>query len=198
MRGTPVIASDLGTFDRAFRRVCGAFRVRLKADEAEDLSRTYFKILEAYPLDRVLLVGKAIVSTSRRFPLAADWVAELDATAGTVAPADRRQMTTAEVDEYEAAARAHWEGPECACAACSAAQTTDRPLRYVPTLATFDDDERAYNARRQLVQVVGHWAHGDELRRWYEARSRFYASAPRRFRRALRLVAAGREPGVEG
>ena len=66
--------SDFGTFERAFGRVCGAFRLRFKANEAEDLTRTYFRLLEPYPLDRVLLAGKQCMSTSRKFPLAADWV----------------------------------------------------------------------------------------------------------------------------
>jgi hypothetical protein len=53
--------------------------------------------------------------------------------------------------------------------------------------------------RRQRVEVVGHWAHGDELRRWYAARAACLASAkkyPRLVRRVLALVA--REPGEEG
>jgi hypothetical protein len=192
-----VIDSDRVTFARAFQRVCGAFRLRFKANEAEDLTTTYFKILEPYPLDRVLLAGKQCMTVSRKFPLAADWVAAVvDLSDRT--PSDVRQMTIDELDEHEAAERARWEDAPCSCVACVRANVGQSPLRFVPTHATFSEDERAFNPRRQAVQIVGHWAHGEELGRWYDARARFYASAPKRFRRVLALVGATREPGMEG
>ena len=192
-----MIESDRATFDSAFRRVCGAFRLRFKATEAEDLTRTYFKILEPYPLDRVLLAGKQCMTTSRKFPLAADWVAAVADLALSASPLDVRQMTTDELDEHEAAERARWDGQPCLCVACVRANVDDRPLRFVPTHATFSEDERAFNPRRKHVQVVGHWAHGEELLRWYVARAAFYASAPKKFRRVLAFVGA-REPGEDG
>lgn len=193
-----MIDTDFGTFERAFGRVCGAFRLRFKANEAEDLTRTYFKILEPYPLDRVLLAGKHVMTVSRKFPLAADWVAAVADLAVSASPLDVRQMTTDELDEHEAAERARWDGQPCLCVACVRANVDDRPLRFVPTHATFSEDERAFNPRRKHVQVVGHWAHGEELLRWYAARATFYASAPKKFRRVLALVGAAREPGMEG
>ena len=192
-----MIDSDFGTFERAFGRVCGAFRLRFKANEAEDLTRTYFKILEPFPLDRVLLAGRNVMSVSRKFPLAADWVSAVVALTDHT-PLDVRQMTTDELDEHEAAERARWENAPCSCVACVRANVGQSPLRFVPTHATFSDDERAFNPRRHAVQIVGHWAHGEELGRWYTARARFYASAPKKFRRVLALVGAGREPGIEG
>lgn len=193
-----MIESDFGTFERAFGRVCGAFRLRLKATELEDLTRTYFRILEAYPLDRVLLAGKACMARSKKFPLAADWIDVLTAVDGSAAPPDVRQMTTIELAEHEQAERARWEGQPCLCVACVRANIDHRPLRFVPTHATFDDDERAFNPHRKVVQIVGHWAHGDELARWYTAREAFYASVPRRLRRRLLQLVAVREPGMEG
>ncbi len=192
-----MIDTDFGTFERAFGRVCGAFRLRFKANEAEDLTRTYFKILEPYPLDRVLLAGKHVMTVSRKFPLAADWVAAVADLAVSASPLDVRQMTTDELDEHEAAERARWDGQPCLCVACVRANVDDRPLRFVPTHATFSEDERAFNPRRKHVQVVGHWAHGEELLRWYAARATFYASAPKKFRRVLALVGAAREPGCD-
>ena len=70
-------------------------------------------------------------------------------------------------------------------------------MRFVPTHATFDTYERAWDRRRKVVQIVGHWAHGAELARWYEARAAFYACAPKRLRRTLALIGE-REPGEEG
>jgi hypothetical protein len=189
--------SDFGTFDRAFRRVCGAFRLRLKATELEDLTRTYFRILDAHPLDRVLLAGKACMTRGHKFPLAADWIDVLTTPDG-VAPPDVRQMSTVELAEHDAAERARWEGEPCVCVACVRANVDHRPLRFVPTHATFDTDERAFNPYRKVVQIVGHWAHGEELVRWYTARDAFYACVPRRLRRRLRQLVAVREPGMEG
>ena len=172
--------SDFGTFERAFGRVCGAFRLRFKATEAEDLTRTDVRLLEPYPLDRVLLAGKQCMTTSRKFPLAADWVAAVAALTDST-PSDVRQMSTDELDEHEAAERARWDGQPykaSLCVACVRANVDDQPLRFVPTHATVTEDERAFNPRRKHVQTVGHWAHGEELLRWYVARAAFYAECP--------------------
>jgi hypothetical protein len=193
-----VTESDFGTFERAFGRVSGAFRLRFKANEAEDLTRTYFRILEAHPLPLVLLAVKHLLSVSRKFPLAADWVAAVQALETGHQPADVRQMTTDELDEHEAAERARWEGAPCSCVACVRANVGQSPPRFVPTHATADTYERAYNPQRHQVQIVGHWVHGAELAAWYRARAACYASAPTRYRRALSLVGAGRDPGMEG
>jgi hypothetical protein len=189
--------ADYGTFDRAFRRVVGAFRLRLKATELDDLSRTYFRMLDGHPLDRVLFAGKACITSSRKFPLAADWIAELTATRA-IAPPDVRHLSVDELDEYDAAERARWERPPCGCGECVRAGVDDRPGRFVPTWAAAEVDERGFDPRRRLVHAVGHWAHGAELAAWYDARDRFYRSAPRKFRHVLRALAAVREPGEEG
>lgn len=48
-------------------------------------------------------------------------------------------------------------GQPCNCLECQAAGVTDKPIRFVPA------DEFHQKA---------HWAHGEELRRWYEAYER--------------------------
>ena len=188
--------SDRGTFDRAFGRVYGAFRLKFKGNEAEELTQTYFKLLEAYPLSDVLVAGKRLMTVRSKFPMPADWIMTLDAMAGSRAqtPADVRQMTTTDCDVYASAEAARWEGGPCGCAACVTAGSP--PIRYVPTCATADTYEQAYNPRTQRVQIVGHWAHGAELAAWYRARAACFASAPPRFRRVLALVS--RDVGVEG
>lgn len=184
--------TDFGTFDRAFGRVCGAFRLKLKPSDAEELTRTYFRVLEPFPLEEVLLAGKKCLAKHRKFPPAADWIAELTAPrATTPAGADVRQMGAFELEEYERAERLRYEDEPCGCADCLQAGVDHRLLRYVPTLIG-GIEERALNPHRKAVQVVGHWAHGEELRRWYEARDRFFALAPagiaRLFRRRDRRV----------
>lgn len=178
--------TDFGTFERAFGRVCGAFRLKLKGTEREELTRTYFRVLESFPLEEVLLAGKKCITTYRKFPPAADWIATLAAPrVTTAAGADVRQMGAFELEEYERAERRRYEDDPCGCGDCVQAGVDHRLLRFVPTLFG-DVEERAFNPRRKAVQVVGHWAHGEELQRWYDARDRFFAVAPVGIARLLR------------
>jgi hypothetical protein len=191
-----MLDADYDTFERAFRRLCGVYSRKFKTPkEADELIESYYKNLRPFPLDCVLAAGKQWMTTSRKFPFVVDWIDLITATAPGSTGADVRQMTVDEVEDYEAAARARWEGPVCDCAACVGV-AANRPLRFVPTHATCDTYERAFNPRKAAVQVVGHWAHGGELAAWYRARAACYASAPRRVRRVLALMV--REPGEEG
>jgi hypothetical protein len=196
--------TDFSTFDRAFGRVCGAYRLKVKPTEAEELTRTYFKVLEAWPLDAVLVAGKKAMAKCRTFPKVADWIAELPATRERTAPADVRHMTTDEMDAHERAAAKRYEDDPCACPDCFNAFIHERPIRFVPTLVSLlaDDDERAFNTRRNQIEVIGHWAHGAELARWYQARDHFFALAETmpRIGRLVTFTRAilEREPGMEG
>jgi len=169
---------DFSTFDRAFRRVCGAFRLKLKPVEVEELTRTYFRVLESYPLEEVLRAGKTCLTKSRKFPRPADWIAEL-AGALPPCPKDQRQMTLAEMDDLDRAKRLRYRDHPCLCSDCCRAGVDERELRFVPTLRLDEEEERAFNPRRNGPEVVGHWAHGEELRRWYEARGNFYEAVCR-------------------
>jgi hypothetical protein len=189
---------DRGTFDRAFRRVCGAFRLKVKDGEIEELSRTYFRILETAPLDDVLAAGKTCLATSRKFPKPAEWLAALPA-APIAAAADTRVMGTTERLEYARAEALRYEDAPCGCLLCQEADVTQRPLRFVPDeiLGVLD---KAFDTERNRTVVTGHWAHGAELVAWYMARDAFFASAPRRgpMARVLAFIGGEREPGEEG
>jgi hypothetical protein len=195
---------DFVTFDRAFGRVCGAYRLKVKPTEAEELTRTYFKVLDAWPLDDVLAAGKKCMAKCKRFPAVADWVAELPATVAHVAPAELRLMSVDEMDAHERAAAMRYQDEACGCPSCFNAFVHERPLRFVPTLVSLVDDtyERAFNTRRHQVEVLGHWAHGEELARWYAARDHFFGLGKTmpRLRRLVALTRAilEREPGMEG
>lgn len=190
--------ADYATFDRAFRRVCGVFRLKLKDAELEDLTRTYFKILDQAPLDDVLEAGKRAIATSKTFPKPVDWLAALPVP--IVEARDYRVMREDEREDYARAERLHFAGDPCGCLLCQAAGT-DRPLRFVPT--EVDETgrlERAVDSVRNRVLVVGHWAHGAELVAWYAAKARCFASVPRSMPKLLLAMAAlvEREPGEEG
>jgi hypothetical protein len=195
---------DFVTFDRAFGRVCGAYRLKVKPTEAEELTKTYFKVLEPWSLEAVLAAGKLVMAKCKRFPSISEWVAELPTVTMATPPADLRVMSVDEMDVHERAAAMRYEDDPCGCPACFAAWIHERPIRFVPTLVSLFEDayERAFNTRRNQAEIIGHWAHGDELARWYAARDHFFGLAetmPRlgrlvTFTRAL----LEREPGMEG
>jgi hypothetical protein len=196
---------DFATFEKAFGRVITAFRLKLPPQERDDLTRTYFKILDAHPIDHVITAGKRCIETLRTFPKAADWLGELSRTAAPTCPADRRTMSVDEADELARAHALAYEEPPCFCVLCYAAGLTNRPLRYVPTEFGPDEVERAFNPRTSRLEIVGHWAHGEELARWYAARDVFFAlrrRAPRTLFDALAVivgeVVGERQPGEEG
>jgi hypothetical protein len=70
----------------------------------------------------------------------------------------------------------------------------------VPDFTDLDRPERAFDHVRHRLVHVGHWAHGDELARWYAARAACFASVARSspIARALAVLVPEREPGEEG
>ena len=154
----------------------------------------------------MLEAGKVLATTSRSFPKPADWIETIetrrrqrDSRALLPAP-DRRQMSQAEAAELARAKLMHFSDLPCGCAACFNAQVDDRPLRFVPTVDDRGHNERALNPQTNAVEMAGHWAHGDELARWYTARDECYAQwrAVGRPRPFPTLTLVSREPGEEG
>lgn len=193
---------DFPNFEQSFRRLMSTFRLRLKPAQFEELTRNYFKILDTANVEDVLAGAKKCLASCRRFPTPADWLLALPvSTAGTAEAKDIRVMSADETAEYHRAERLRYEDAPCSCLLCQSAHVTHHPLRFVPE---FLDDEhttvKAFDNVRNRIVSVGHWAHGDELGRWYVARAKFFASVPRSgpVRRALALVGQAREPGEEG
>jgi hypothetical protein len=188
---------EYGTFDRAFRRVSGAFRLKVREGELETLSRTYFRVLDYAPLEDVLAAGKTCLASCRRFPKVAEWVAALPAPPIVTVAADLRVLPTPEREAYDRAEALRYQDDPCSCWACQDAGVTDRPVRFVPDEVNGVLD-RAIDTVRNRIVITGHWAHGDELARWYVARDAFFASAPRRTPIARALLAlVSREPGED-
>jgi hypothetical protein len=184
---------EFGTFDRAFRRVCGAFRLRLTLLELEELSRTYFRVLADASLEDVLTAGKTCLQTYTRFPKPAEWAAALPAPPVAVT-ADLRVMATPEREAYARAEALRYQDAPCWCVDCQDAGVTDRPLRFVPDEVNGVLDHAIDTVRNRIV-ITGHWAHGDALARWYVARDAFFACLTPTQRHKFALVYSGREPG---
>jgi hypothetical protein len=202
-----MLEDDFSTFDRAFKRLAGLFRLRVIGAALDELSRSYFKILEAGELHDVLEAGKVCVQTRRVFPKPVDWLEALPKPNPTPRHQDDAigSLSHPEAIDWQRAESLRWEDTPCACVACQMAGMSATPLRFVPETVAVDDlrDRRMRDPIRNRIVVAGHWAHGDELARWYAARARFFsvwvpAVARRRMAPELALVHAGREPGEEG
>lgn len=193
---------DFTAFDQTVARMDAAFGQKMKPKARVALTSVYFQALAAYDIDAVVAAGQRCLTTLSGFPKIVDWLAEVATKTPTVCPADRRQMGVDELDVHERAAARGYEDDPCTCGWCEASGVEDKPLRFVPTLVRGDEHEVAFNPRHHKVEVVGHWAHGEELRRWYVARDRFFAlkrRAPRALLIAVEsLVGVTREPGEEG
>jgi hypothetical protein len=188
---------DREKFDEAFSRLVTAFRLKLKAADLDTLAQTYFRVLApCWSIDEVLAGGRVCLEKHRRFPKVADWLAELPSRSPSpTRSTDHRWMTADEMEAHDRAAHLAYQDHPCDCRGCVAAGVSDKPLRFVPN----DDGERAYHARRQQVEDVGHWAHGDQLARWYAARETFFNKlrTSTRYPRVVELV-RDREPGEDG
>lgn len=206
--------ADYGTFERAFRRLSGAFRLKVKPEQMDELIRSYFKVLESASIEDVMAAGKVCISRCRRFPLPVEWLEALPAgPVGKAEAADVRVMSVDESTAYVRAERLRYGDVPCECLACQAAGVDTKPLRFVPDVLD-GHDERAMCPAKNAIVTVGHWAHGDELARWYAMRDAFYALYTRAFPKKTRLgftyvppphapsrpelVSVGREPGEEG
>jgi hypothetical protein len=190
---------DFAPFAQAFGRLMTLFRLKLRPAERDELTRTYFKLLEPHDIADVVDAGARCAKKNRTFPKPVDWLAEL-APVPASCPQDRRQMRADEIDALEWATAMRYQDQPCLCAECVRAGIDDQPLRYVPTEIGDDELERAFNPRNGRVEVVGHWAHGDELARWYRARAAFYATwrrAPRTLAYAVAVIVGEREPGSD-
>lgn len=195
---------DYAPFASAFGRVMTAFRLKLPATDRDELTRTYFNLLADRDLEDVMAAGQRCVKKHKTFPKPVDWLGELSrTTTAATRPSDVRAMALAEADDLARAAALRWEDQPCLCQDCVRAGVDDRPLRFVPAEVGPDVDayERAFNARLGVVELVGHWAHGEELARWHAARDAFYAlkqKAPRTLFDAVARILGDREPGMEG
>jgi hypothetical protein len=187
-----VLESDSAAFETALKRLSGGLQRKWKPDEWRGTVEIYFDALKHADLADVLSAIPVLQARSR-WPKVGDWIALLPKP---IVPTGERVMRPPEAAEYLRAHRLHWQDDPCGCRDCFQAGVSDKPLRFVPDFLADDTEARAYHPTFGRVVTTGHWAHGDELRRWYVAKAAFMASAPAPYRRALQLVT--RDVGEEG
>jgi hypothetical protein len=86
-------------------------------------------------------------------------------------------MTERESQEHRRAEQRGYEDEPCGCDLCQQAGVTHRYLRFVPEWNADGRDRRVRDPLSDRTVVAGHWAHGEELRRWYVAKEAFWTKA---------------------
>lgn len=191
--------SDFDAFESAFKRLSGVYAWKGKPSEMHARMREYFDGLRVAPLADVLTAAQTCRDTLKHFPKIVEWRAKLP-TPDTAKPAAARWMGHDEALEYVRAERHCWHTDPCSCLACQAAGVEDRPLRYVPEFDRDDHEIEVWCGLKHEMVVAGHWAHGDELARWYAGHARWLAAfaALKPYAKVLTFIGAEREPGEEG
>ena len=166
--------TDSAKFHHAFLRLVAMLpRERPRDKDLKSVEESYFKVLlRKNSIDEVIAAGLTVAETFTKFPTAAEWLSAMSGHgAGQVA--DRREMTQAEAAMHRRAQELHYTDEPCACRHCVSAGVSDRPLRFVPDSRDDSRDERAIDptTQREVIVGPGHWARGEELRKYYNARA---------------------------
>lgn len=173
MRRCVVLDSDLPAFQRVVAQLAG---VCAKAPGA-DATPALFRLLQRYDFVDVARAADVWAQGHKFFPTAADWIASVR----TVPKGEPLlQMSSDEAAENIHAERLHCVSDPCCCRECTEAGVTDLPIRFVPNEDRFGEYEKRVIESREVLR--GHWAHGRELARWYQAKTacyqKFYETFP--------------------
>lgn len=145
------------------------FPKRMEASELREMDASYFKALRRFSLHQVQVGAEIWVQRGKYFPKPAEWIEAIPRREPTP---DIPTMSDDQAHAYRRAEALRYEDQPCYCEACRRADITDKPLRFVPE---FDARDRAVQMRLDdRVVTAGHWAHGAELARWYQAKGSFY------------------------
>lgn len=201
-----------------FKDLVRVFPFRGTEKDQQHAGSAYFKALKRFPLDLVAAGAEKYIATNKHFPKPVEWQAYIPARRQTVAD-EVVEMTADEAREWHRADVLRYEDAPCICRVCTAAGIHTRPIRYVPERTADDVERKVLDPTTNKVVTAGHWAHGEELVRWYRAKEHFWTEArkwqrshampattgygPRTVKQRIdaafdRPVVADREPGEEG
>jgi hypothetical protein len=163
--------ADLFPFLAIFRDLLAVFPKRLDENEINVMAKSYFTALRRFSVPEIQAGADAWMQRGKFFPKPAEWresIPRASRDAIVLSP-----INESEAAEYLAAERKGWEGEPCDCRMCQSAGVTHRFLRYVPEVDGYGLNAKGLIGTRTIVR--GHWAHGEELARWYEAHDAFWA-----------------------
>lgn len=163
---------ELGTFTDIFDGLTRIFPWRGGAGERADVIVRYMKALSRFTLPQVRAGAEACENQLKKFPRPAEWI-ELIPSRLFESPLP--VMDRHEIAEWTDARDKRWNGDPCSCPQCRAAGVEHRLLRFVP-----ESDQNGMDCNAKIgdrVVTRGHWAHGEELARWYAAKDAFWTEA---------------------
>jgi len=164
-----VTDSELFAFMATFRSLTRVFPLRGEEHEINDVGASYFKAFHRFPLGAIQAGADRWIEQGKRFPKPAEWI---DAIPRRTTEPPMETLSADDAAIWLQAEQMRWEDAPCICRECVAADVTEKPLRFVPEFTANDTDRRVKLGER--VVTAGHWAHGQELARWYRARADFY------------------------
>lgn len=183
-------SSELTAFAEIFNGLARMLMTRRFDDgERERMISDYFRALRSYPFEGVRSAAEVLAQRAKHFPKPVEWI---DAIPRADQFADVPSMTRDDAAEHRRAHVMGYEDAPCECQSCRQANVSHLPLRFVPEL---DSDDRPVFVRdmdSQRVVTAGHWAHGHELRRWYDAKAQCFAMADGFQQRVVALIGARR------
>lgn len=162
-------ANEEREFGALFLKLRNVFNLRGDKADVREAMQVYFRVLRLFTLRQVEAASDVWITRGARFPKPSEWLDAIPRTPG----AGLLPMHDDDAREYHRACDLYYEDEPCYCHLCKAAGVSHRMLRYVPDTDSDDRDVRMRIGDRVVVR--GHWAHGEELHRWYAARDRFLA-----------------------
>jgi hypothetical protein len=159
--------ADVDAFTETFNRLRAVFPLRADKAELNHIVRLYFRALERFAIEDVDAGADAWTNQGTRFPKPAEWIAAVPRNGVRRYP----ELSDDEAAEHRAAIAAQYVGDPCTCYDCRQAGVTHRLLRHVPLEGA--DGKDLLGILDGRVVTRGHWLHGEELARWYEARDAY-------------------------
>ena len=162
--------SETTVFVDICKALMRVFPKRLEEFERAQLHRDYFKALRRFSVSQVQAGAEAWMQRGKYFPKPAEWIDAIPQRREVAV--EYPAMTEQESREYRRAEQLRYEDSPCHCRECERAGVAEKALRFVPDVSADGSDRKMRDGDR--IVTAGHWAHGEALRRWYEARANFY------------------------
>lgn len=164
---------DLFAFMAIFRNLIQLFPKRMDEADVEKLSRAYFNAMRRFTIPQIQAGADAWTQRGKFFPKPAEWMEAIPRRPLGASEA-LTPLHPADAAEYLDAERRGYEGDPCSCRSCQGADVSHRFLRFVPESDVNGIDVKGLIGTRVVVR--GHWAHGQELARFYAARDAFWTA----------------------
>lgn len=160
--------ADFDRFLQEFQRLSAALQgFKQSHIEAKGKADAYFHVLKRFPLADVIAKADHWLNTEAKMPKPAEWAAVMIRKR-----VDLPVATQAQADAWTRAEAQRWQDSPCTCRECLEADVSDKPRRFVPECTADDQDRKVLIDGK--MQTAGHWAHGWELKRGYDARANFW------------------------